>query len=661
MAVVGISSAISSNFLQKVSGRAGSTSTSSSSAFPTTADAIRVSLKNGARNMVTAVGNLNTAANFLNLTQDTLAKLDKVVSKIITIADRAAQAGTNSDQRKNLNDLFKKNVKDFKDIVSDAVNGERDTIDASDIKEILQAVGLDENTSGELGSFLSQFILDDREDLLASEYSIGKRPQPGTSSISYGEGTFSLSSSFVGNAVLLNDPLVGDYDEDGLPDIITAITATGNIFFNAGTRGTFLGNGDGTFESASGLEAGFGIFSLFQGDFNEDGHLDIIENRYSASNRRVFYYAGNGDGTFGALVTLATKYEGTNVVDANEDGHLDLIGADINGNLSTYLGNGDGTFQANATQAGPAAASNAVTGDFNGDGKVDVITSGGGFNDAFYFQGNGDGTFQAYVTIPTGITTGTGVLYVGDVNNDGKQDLLRGSEPGEASFSVLLGNGDGTFGTRYTSAFGADNVIRVADVDGDGNVDVFGYSNPSAGDYSVGVSYGNGDGTFRGVVTAQSQGIVGYSTLGSGDVDNDGFLDIIAVTGGEHFVFLQDSYYQPGGKYTNVNTVFPSERNILTRADAKGLAADARALKKSIEANLESVEKVRAFVGEATEFARQTGLALLSASNEVNSNFDAEKVAELVRSQITDRSGFSARVYSSLSGVVAKALLVEDE
>jgi hypothetical protein len=152
--------------------------------------------------------------------------------------------------------------------------------------------------------------------------------------------------------------------------------------------------------------------------------------------------------------------------------------------------------------------------------------------------GNGDGTFQAAVTYNSGGLF-TGSVAVADVNGDGKPDLVVGNncaDPNcDGSVGVLLGNGDGTFQpavTYPTGGLGA-SAVAVADVNGDGKLDVLVITGKQVcqggichGIAVVGVLLGNGDGTFQPAVTYPTGGI-GAPSVAVADVNGDGKPDLI--------------------------------------------------------------------------------------------------------------------------------------
>lgn len=283
---------------------------------------------------------------------------------------------------------------------------------------------------------------------------------------------------------------VGDFNHDGLPDLAVAAACCPN-----GGVSILLGNGDGTFKPAVTYEAGISPTSVVAADFNHDGNLDLAVAN-SLSNY-VSILLGNGDGTFRASAQKPPLiHPATHILsgDFNGDGKPDLvtIGTNI---ISVMLGNGDGTFQEAVFTQPDFYIETFGIGDFNRDGKLDVVTAGNFTVDVFL--GNGDGTFQYGANYPAEESPES--IAVADFNGDHKLDLAIANAEG-GSFSVLLGNGNGTFQepVNYPIAFG--DWIAAADFNGDGKLDLVDVNDINVGRTAAGgatVFLGNGDGTFQ--------------------------------------------------------------------------------------------------------------------------------------------------------------------
>jgi len=197
-------------------------------------------------------------------------------------------------------------------------------------------------------------------------------------------------------------------------------------------------------------------WSVATGDFNRDGKLDVAVANPVTNTVSVFL--GNGDGTFQSAVdyrtgtqpALSTQFcepSSVGVGDFNGDGKTDLAVSNLNeSDISVLLGNGDGTFQSAVNYATGLSPAAIAVGDFNQDGKLDLAVANSGCGspcgNISVLLGNGDGTFQSPVNYVTGNQPGS--VAVGDFNEDGKLDLVVANSS-SGNISVLLGNGDGTF------------------------------------------------------------------------------------------------------------------------------------------------------------------------------------------------------------------------
>ena len=342
---------------------------------------------------------------------------------------------------------------------------------------------------------------------------------------------------------------MGDFDGDGKPDLAVANGGSNDV-------SVLLGNGDGTFKPAKNYEAGLGGGPLWVavGDFNLDGNLDLVVANSSSDSVGVLL--GNGDGTFRPSVTFpagGTAPQSVAVGDFNGDGKPDLaVASYYSNNVTVLLGKGDGTFgpatvvQTFAADASPICVS---AGDVNGDGSVDLAVCTVGVSAVTVLLGNGNGTFGppqtfAFVDDPESIA-------IRDFNGDGKPDLAVANDDTAGTVAVLAGNGDGTFRAAqiYQAGGGNSESVAAGDFNGDGKLDV---AVANAGSNTVSVLLGDGLGAFG---TAQVFAVgMKPEFVVAGDVNGDGILDLAVanVNSGTVTVLLGngDGTFQPGTRTT---------------------------------------------------------------------------------------------------------------
>jgi hypothetical protein len=278
-----------------------------------------------------------------------------------------------------------------------------------------------------------------------------------------GDGTFQPALNF-STGPLPYAAAIGDFNGDGNMDLATANETCPTIPCGSGSVSILLGNGDGTFKPHVEYATGVGPQSVTTADFNGDSKLDLaIANNGFNSGNTVSILLGKGDGTFLPHVDYLTTNVPLTVAtgDFNMDGKLDLVVGNF-GTISIFLGKGDGTFQPRVDY--PAIGNQSiVVADFNGDGKADLATEGS------ILLGNGDGTFQPHMDYRSGVAN---MLGLGDFNSDGIPDLAVPSS--QTKVSILLGKGDGTFiaPVSYEVVNQILSSFTVADFNGDGVPDL---------------------------------------------------------------------------------------------------------------------------------------------------------------------------------------------
>ena len=396
-----------------------------------------------------------------------------------------------------------------------------------------------------------------------------------------------------------------DYDQDGLLDLYLANGAATRLYKPAHPLRSALyrNNGDGTFTDVT-VKAGVGAEGLFGmgvavGDYDNDGYPDLLVLGYG----RCILYHNNGNGTF----TDVTAHAGVENLgrwassaawfDYDNDGHLDLVIAnyidwspdrnfwcgdhgpgmrsychpdDYNGEAPTlFHNNGDGTFTDVSKQSGVGLklgnGLGVVTFDYDNDGWQDIFIA----NDSmanFLFHNNRDGTFREVGYLAGVAVSADGLPEAGmgtdaaDTTGKGRMDLIVAHL--DSQLARLYQNmGDGTFddatlrsglgyATFHMSGFGA----RFMDYDNDGALDIFmanGHVLDNINRYNAGVHYAEpklmfrnlGRGTFQNVSEEFGRDFqLPRVSRGAavGDFDNDGDLDILVNNNGERPQLLRN-------------------------------------------------------------------------------------------------------------------------
>ncbi|HTR96780.1 MAG TPA: FG-GAP-like repeat-containing protein [Candidatus Acidoferrales bacterium] len=344
--------------------------------------------------------------------------------------------------------------------------------------------------------------------------------------IGHGNGTFTLGGSYATGS----GPYavaVGDLNVDGHPDVVVANA-------NSGTISVLLGNGDGTLAPQVAYATGATPEAVAIGDLNGDGRPDVAVANSAAASVSVF--PGLGGGALGARANYATGTtpDAVAIGDLNGDGLADLVVANLDSDdVSVWLQGAGGVLGARADYATGESPESVAIGDLNGDGHPDlaVSTIEPDDNGVSVLKGRGDGTFRPVSGYHTVTEFGAGgrpnSIVIGDLNGDGHPDLAVANFDANTA-SVLLGNGDATFGHAPTFATGTTPLALVlADLDGDGRLDAV-TSNLTSGDVSV--LLGNGDGTFAPQTLYSIGGPA--SGVAVGDLNGDGWPDIAVASEG---------------------------------------------------------------------------------------------------------------------------------
>lgn len=219
--------------------------------------------------------------------------------------------------------------------------------------------------------------------------------------------------------------------------------------------------------------------------------------------------------------------------DFNGDGKMDLVYAD-SGGLHVLLGNGDGTFSKAQDIAVPILLNVTITvADVNGDGKLDLLFGGNSPQPQInVLLGKGDGTFGSVLVsvLPLNPSLNASLTFrmgVADFNKDGAADVVVSDTLNDQMY-VALGNNTGMFtlgSVIYENASPRD--VLIGDFNGDGNEDFMVQGGLAA---DVRVFLGKGDGTFQPAVIYGGTPILGISSVVLADMDGDGHVDMVVST-----------------------------------------------------------------------------------------------------------------------------------
>jgi hypothetical protein len=260
---------------------------------------------------------------------------------------------------------------------------------------------------------------------------------------------------------------LADFNKDGHLDLAVANRGIGM----SGYVNILLGNGDGTFQSPVAYGPFVDAFSLAIADFNRDGALDIAVADVSSGSLLL----GNGDGTFhlGAPVGVSDAVFFA-VADFNKDHKLDLAAADNTGQIVSILyGNGAGQFTLSSSYSTSTPPIALAAADFNGDGIPDIAIADEAVNNLDSNVTVLESSAGGYVATKYPYGHEPRLVLAKDMNNDGRIDLVTENEF-NGTVDIFINKGKGVFRPPIVLSDGALTAASVAvgDLNGDGKQDI---------------------------------------------------------------------------------------------------------------------------------------------------------------------------------------------
>jgi hypothetical protein len=348
----------------------------------------------------------------------------------------------------------------------------------------------------------------------------------------YGNGSFAEQIMYsTGNGSNPYAVAAGDLNHDNRLDFVIVNEGTNSIGILFGFNYTCF-QSQQTYSSIDNLEP----YNIIVSDFNNDNYQDIAAVFAGKDNLGILF--GYGNGSFTSMMIYPTgngsQPHAMAVGDFNNDGRSDIVVANSGtSNIGVLLGYGNGSFVRIMTYStGESSAPYSVAvGDFNNDDQLDIVVANYNAASVGVLLGYGNGTFSVVKIYSTGQGSTPRSVAVGDFDNDNRLDIVVANY-GINSVGILLGYGDGTFGNQVTFSTGYYSAVfwlSVGDFNSDNRLDI---ATANFKGNNVGILLGYGNGTFADVMTYSTGAGSAPTCVRVGDFNNDNRLDIAVTSSG---------------------------------------------------------------------------------------------------------------------------------
>lgn len=325
---------------------------------------------------------------------------------------------------------------------------------------------------------------------------------------------------------------VADMNGDGFEDLIVVSRVSSSILVHSGVSPSL--NATITIPGVSSANH----FDV--GDIDGDGDPDLVVTRAAGSNN-VQVFLNNGTGVFTNVwsLTLGTIPVGVAIIDANQDGTMDLALPTVVGEIQSARGLGSGVFLLDQQYGVLPGVSHVQSVDMNDDGIKDLVLTDAGSSldpeeQITMLISDSGAALSTMKTAFTGLRAGKS-MAIAQLDGVGMLDLMTVSE-GTNELRPIYSGTDNLFQSEVRYEPGRRPVIAVTgDIDNDGDIDIV---TPNFGSRDLGVMLNRGDGSFE-VQTPQPFGVNTASYSASlDDLDGDGNLDVVLSSG--NYVWFQN-------------------------------------------------------------------------------------------------------------------------